>query len=60
MGTLESVAVSPGRCALSGSPPACLSLASPARCPRPVPLLSSGFGRYSDNNGENKSPPTFI
>lgn len=54
MGALASVVVSPRCCAVSGSHPDCLSLAPPARCPRPVLLLPSGFGRCSANNGENK------
>lgn len=55
MGALASVVVSSSRSAVSGSHLDCLLLAPPARCPRPVLLLPSGFGRCSANNGENNS-----
>lgn len=52
MGALAGVDVSSGSPPVLGFPPDCVSLAPPAWCPRPLPLLSSGFGRYSTDKSE--------
>lgn len=52
VGALASVVVSPGCPAVLGSSPACVSLASPAWCPRSLPLLPAGFRRYSTDKSE--------
>lgn len=51
MGTLASVAVPRGRRALAGSRPPHVSLAPPARRPRPLPLVPSASGRCSAPEG---------
>lgn len=53
---LARVAMSSSHGAVSGSHPGGLPLASLACCPRPVPLLPSGFGRCSALKGKNNSP----
>lgn len=52
MGALAGVVVSSGGPADLGSPSDCLSLAAPARRPRTLPILPSGFGRCSAAKSE--------
>lgn len=51
MGAVASVAVPLGRRAVAGPRPARVSLAPPARRPRPLPLVPSASGRCSALEG---------